>query len=42
MLFKEVKLDKPDDAQFEPPADFTKYDDVMNLMMSRARSAMPH
>lgn len=35
MLFREVKLDKPDDAQFEPPTDFTKYDNMMSLMMSR-------
>jgi hypothetical protein len=41
MLFKEVKLEKPDDTQFDPPADFKKYDDVMSLMMSRARGAPP-
>jgi len=41
MLFKGVKLEKPDDAQFEPPADFTKYDDMMSLMMSRAKGAPP-
>jgi hypothetical protein len=41
MLFKDVKLDKPAAAQFELPADFTKYDDMMSLMMSRARGASP-
>jgi len=41
MLFKDVKLDKPDAAQFDLPADFTKYDDIMSLMMSRARGAPP-
>jgi len=35
------RLGKPDEAQFDPPADFTKYDDVMSLMMSRARGAPP-
>jgi hypothetical protein len=41
MLFKDVKLEKPDSAQFEPPADCTKYKDMMGLMMSRARGAPP-
>jgi hypothetical protein len=41
MLFKDVKLDKPDAAQFDLPADFTKYDNMMSLMMSRARGARP-
>jgi len=41
MLFKEVKLGKPDDAQFDPPADFKKYDDMMSLMMSRNPGAPP-
>jgi len=41
MIFKEVKLDKPEDAQFDPPADFKKYDDMMSLMMSRAKGAPP-
>jgi hypothetical protein len=39
MLFKDVKLDKPDAAQFDPPADFKKYDNMMSLMMSRAGGA---
>jgi hypothetical protein len=41
MLFKDIKLDKPDASQFDVPADFTKYDSMMNLMMSRARGAPP-
>jgi Domain of unknown function (DUF4412) len=41
ILFKEVKLDKPDDAQFDPPSDYKKYDNMMSLMMSRARGAPP-
>jgi hypothetical protein len=41
MLFKDVKLDKPDATQFDVPADFTKYDNAMKLMMSRARGAPP-
>jgi hypothetical protein len=39
MHFKDVKLGKPDAAQFEPPTDYTKYDTMMNLMMSRYRGA---
>lgn len=38
MAFKNIKLEKPDDGQFEPPADCTKYTDMMKLIMS----AMPH
>jgi hypothetical protein len=41
MLFKDVKLEKQDDALFDPPADFTKYDSVTSMMMSRARGAPP-
>lgn len=41
MLFKDVKLGKPDAAQFEVPTDFTKYDNMMNMMMSRAKAAPP-
>jgi outer membrane lipoprotein-sorting protein len=37
MLFKDVKLEKPDDSQFDPPSTFKKYDDMMSLMMSRGR-----
>jgi len=37
MHFASVKLDKPDSSLFEPPADYTKFDSMMNLMMSRYR-----
>ena len=40
MLYKEVKLEKPDAAQFDPPADFQKFDSMMNLIMSR-RGGLP-
>jgi hypothetical protein len=39
MSFRDVKLDKPDAAQFNPPSDYKKYDNMMSLMMSRARGA---
>jgi hypothetical protein len=43
MLFKDVKLDRPDAAQFDPPADFTKYNDLMNLLLVEgAKSTPPH
>ena len=32
MLFTNVKLAKPDAAQFDPPADFKKYDSMMGMM----------
>lgn len=42
LLFKDVKLSKPEAAQFEPPSDWKKYDSMMSLMqqemMKRARS----
>jgi hypothetical protein len=41
MIFSDVKLEKPDAALFDPPADFTKYDTMMSLMMSRARGMRP-
>jgi hypothetical protein len=33
MLFKDVKLAKPDEASFAPPTDYTRYDNQMALMM---------
>jgi hypothetical protein len=39
MTFKDVKLEKPDAALFNPPSDYKKYDNMMGLMMSRARGA---
>jgi hypothetical protein len=41
MLCKEIKLDRPDAAQFDPPAGFKKYDDMMSLMMSRSSGVPP-
>jgi len=41
MLFKDVKLSKPDAAQFDLPAGYTKYDDMTGLMMSRMKAAPP-
>ncbi len=41
MLFKDVKLDKPDASQFDLPTDFTKYDSMMSLMMSHAKAMRP-
>jgi len=41
MVFNDVKLEKPDAALFDPPTDFTKYDSMMSLMMSRARGGAP-
>ena len=41
MNFKDVKMEKPDASLFDPPAGFTKYDTMMNLMMSRMRGAPP-
>jgi hypothetical protein len=35
MMFKDVKLSKPDAGQFEPPSDYKKYDNVMSMMMQR-------
>lgn len=31
-IYKDVKFAKPDAAQFDPPAGFTKYDNVMSMM----------
>ena len=43
MRFKDIKLTKPDDAIFAPPATFKKYDNMMSLMqeeiMKRAGAA---
>ena len=37
MTFKEVKLSKPDDAQFDAPKDYKKYDSFMALMMEQMK-----
>lgn len=39
--FSDIKLAKPDAAQFDPPAGYTKYDNMMALMMSRMKNAQP-
>jgi Domain of unknown function (DUF4412) len=33
MLFKNVKMDKPEASQFEPPSDYKKYSSYMELIM---------
>jgi hypothetical protein len=40
MLFKDVKLSKPDAAQFEPPSDMKKYDSMMSLMQQEMMKRM--
>jgi hypothetical protein len=40
MLFKNVKLAKPDAAKFEPPADFKKYNSPMELMQTEMMKNM--
>ena len=37
MTFKEVKLTKPDDSQFDAPKDYKKYDSFMALMMEQMK-----
>jgi hypothetical protein len=36
MVFRNVKLEKPEASLFEPPSDCKKYDNIMSLMMQRA------
>jgi hypothetical protein len=40
MLFKEVKLAKPDAALFEAPADFKKYDNMQQMMQAEMMKRM--
>ncbi len=40
MLFKDVKLAKPEAAQFDPPSDFRKYPDMMQLMQTEVMKRM--
>jgi len=40
MLFKDVKLAKPEASLFEPPADFTKYDSVPAMMQQQMMKRM--
>lgn len=37
MTFKEVKLTKPEDSQFDAPKDYKKYDSFMALMMEQMK-----
>jgi len=40
MLFKDVSFAKPEAAQFEPPADFTKHDNMMQMMRQQMMKRM--
>jgi len=40
MLFKDVKFDRPDAAQFEPTAGFKKYDSLMTMMQQEMMKRM--
>jgi hypothetical protein len=40
MLFKDIKFDRPDAAQFEPPSGFKKYDNIMALMQQEMMKRM--
>ncbi len=40
MLFKDVKLSKPDASLFEPPSDFKKYDSMQSLMQEEMMKRM--
>jgi hypothetical protein len=40
MVFKDVKLAKPDAKQFEPPASFKKYDDMRAMMQAEMMKRM--
>jgi hypothetical protein len=41
MSFKDVKFAKTDDSQFEPPSDYTKYTDQMEMMRQEMMKRMP-
>jgi hypothetical protein len=40
MLFKDVKLAKPEATELEPPADFKKHESMMSMMMERMGGGM--
>jgi hypothetical protein len=40
MTFKDVKLEKPDAAQFDPPTDYKKYDNMMTMMQTEMMKKM--
>ena len=41
LLFRDLKLEAPDAAQFNPPADYKQYDDFRSLISSRAGTPTP-
>lgn len=41
MMFKDVKLGKPDASQFEPPSDYKKYNGLGELMQEGMKRMMP-
>jgi hypothetical protein len=41
LLFRDVTLGAPDAAQFEPPADYKRYDSFMGLMVGSAGTQAP-
>jgi len=41
ILFKDVKLAKPDAALFEIPSDYQRYSSMMEMMMKRMGGMMP-
>jgi hypothetical protein len=40
MLFKNISFEKPDAGSFEPPADFTKYDNMQVMMQTEMMKKM--
>jgi hypothetical protein len=40
MLFKDIKIEKPDAAQFEPPTDYKKYATMMEMMQQEMMKRM--
>lgn len=40
LVFKNVKLSKPEASQFDPPAGFTKYENIMALMQNEVMKRM--
>lgn len=42
ITYRDVQLAKPAASRFEPPAEFTAYDSIQQLMMGAARQMMPN
>jgi len=40
MQFKDISFDKPAASQFDPPADYTKYDDMQTMMQTEMMKRM--